>query len=39
MNYLVAPPVLKTLFTVVGFTDLSNWQLSLSVHYMIVHKI
>jgi hypothetical protein len=24
---------------VVGFTDLSNWQLNLSAHYMIVQKI
>jgi hypothetical protein len=25
-------------FSVVGFTDLSNWQLSLSAHYTMVQK-
>jgi hypothetical protein len=25
--------------TVVGFTDLSNWHLSLSAHYMILQKL
>jgi hypothetical protein len=24
--------------TVVGFTDLTNWQISLSAHYVIVQK-
>jgi hypothetical protein len=26
-------------FAVLGFTDLSNWQLSISAHYMIVQII